>query len=225
MARGQLVAEGTYEYFSAGASAGQETWQISQLGRGGIVISSRAEFSAPEAYIVNLDFELTRAWSPRSLTIRLEQNGEVLNSTQRIAGNKWLAQVEGARVANYELPFSNQHEVDVRRSALTVMVTLVRTTLPFGQTRELDVIFVRVPSLEAITERQSYEALAEEKIEVPAGEFSALKYHMTRIGVENAVANQFWADHHGVPLLYRGGDLEMKLTHYRRHEARAPRRR
>ncbi len=225
MAKGKLIAEGTNQFFTNGANTGHEQWQISQLGHGGILLTSRAEFTAPHPVAPgkqtwNFTYEVDRSWSPVSLSIRLEREGQMLTTTQRAEADRWVAQVESAgETKNYELPFSNQHEVDFG-SSLFNTVTLLRTRLPVGSSRELDVIFVMPDSLIPNPDRQLYECLAEEKTQVPAGNFSALKYRMTHPGKENARVNEFWADRSGIVVLYKSQGDEIQLTHYRRNERR-----
>lgn len=225
MAKGKLLAEGTNQFFSRGANNGHEQWQISQLGHGGILLTSRAAFTAPhlvapQAQGWSLTFEVDRAWSPVSLSIRLEQDGQVTTTTQRVEGKNWVAQIErGGEVRNYELPFTNQHEVDFG-STLFNTVTLLRARLPVGSARDLDVIFVEPASLVPTANRQRYECLVEDKVQVPAGNFPGLQYRMTYPGEEGAGVYDFWADHSGIILMYQSQSDEIKLERYRRNERR-----
>ncbi len=225
MAKGKLLAEGTNQFFTDGANTGHEQWQISQLGHGGIIITSRAEFTAPhpvapQPQTWNLTYEVDRAWSPVALSLRLEHDGQILTTTQRAETNRWVAQVEsGSETKNYELPFSNRHEVDFG-STLFNTVTLLRTRPPVGSTRELDVIFVDPASLIPTAQRQRYECLVEEKVQVPAGNFPALKYRMTYPDQENSPVFDFWAGHAGAVLLYQVPGAEIKLVRYRQNERR-----
>ncbi len=223
MAKGQLLAEGLYQWFGGEASIGRETWQISQLGHGGIVITSRGEFTSPSPWSWNYSYELDRAWAPLSVSIRLDRGEQSRSSTQRVAGDRWVAQVEtDGDTLSYELPFSSQHEVDFR-SPLFNTVTLLRTRLQVGANRDLDVIYIAADSLVPTPDRQRYECLAEEKEQVPAGNFPALKYRMTHPDREGARVNEIWADHHGIVLDYQSqnGVLEeWKLARYRRIERR-----
>ncbi len=225
MAKGKLLAEGSNQFFSEGAERGHETWQISQLGHGGIIITSRAEFSgphlvAPHGGSWNLTYEVDRGWAPVSLTLRLEQDGKVLTSTQRADGDRWVAEIDNAgQITNYELPFSNKHEVDFGTTLFNT-VTLLRARLPVGASRDLDVIFIETDTLVPTADKQRYECLAEEKLQVPAGNYSALKYRMTHPDEENSQAYEFWADHAGIVLLYQGPNNEIKQIRYRRVERR-----
>lgn len=168
----------------------------------------------------SVTYEVDRAWSPVSLAIRLERDGHVTTTTQRVEEDRWVAQTEnGGEVKNYDLPFSNQHEVDFG-STLFNTITLLRTRLPVGSARDLDVIFVEPTALVPTAERQRYECLAEEKVPVPAGTFPAVKYRMTYPGKENAGIYDFWADHAGIVLLYQLPEGEIKLARYRRNERR-----
>ena len=225
MAKGKLLTEGTNQFFTDQVERGRETWQISQLGHGGILITSRAEFSAPHPVAPqggswNLTYEVDRAWSPVSLTLRVEQEGHVLNSTQRVAGDRWVAEIDNAgQVASYELPFSNKHEVDFG-STLFNSVTLLRARLPVGASRDLDVIFVQPDSLVPAAVKQRYECLVEEKVQVQAGSYRALKYQLTLPAEATARAYEFWADHAGIVLLYQSQSDEIRLARYRRIERR-----
>jgi hypothetical protein len=231
MAKGQLIAEGTYQYGADSESNGRETWQISQLGHGGIVVTSRAEFPS---YNWNLTYELGRAWSPVSLTIRREAEGKITTAAQRAEGDRWTAQVQvgDGETQNFELPFSNQHEVDFA-SPLFNTVTLLRTALNVGDARELDVIFIEPESLVPTADRQRYTFVAEEKIQVPAGNFSAQKYEMLHLkheldpaqvaedaepSSEKTPTYTFWGDRHGIVLLYEA--IDARLARYRRMERR-----
>ncbi len=218
MAKGILIAEGSYQFSDNGAQTGRETWQISQLGHGGIIISSRGEFTTPNDTNWNLTFELDKSWSPLSLTIRTEQNGQVKSSTQRAENDRWVARIEtGGDVLTNELPFSKQHEVDFG-SPLFNTVTLLRTRLPVGQSRDLDVVFIPSDSLVPTPDKQRYECVAEEKAQSPAGTFPGFKYRMTHPEREGSRVNDFWADHHGIIVDYHsqnGTLIEFKLARYR----------
>ncbi len=218
MAKGQLMAEGTYQWSVDGTQTGRETWQISQLGHGGIIVASRAEFTTPNASNWNLTFELDRSWSPLSLTVHVATEGQALASRQHREEDRWLAEVEsGGQTSTYEQPFSSAHEVDFG-SPLFNTVTLLRTRLPVGASRDLDVVFIPTDSLVPTADRQRYECLAEEKAQGPAGSYPGFKYRMTHPDRENARANEFWADRHGVIVDYqsRNGTLiEMGLARYR----------
>jgi hypothetical protein len=154
MANGQLIAEGAYQYTNGNAPIGRETWEISQLGHGGIIVTSRAEFTAPLPHSWTFTFELSRAWSPLQLTIRSERDGAPLISNQRVEGERWIAEVEGAGAerANFELPFSDQHEVDFA-SPLFNTITLLRVAPQQNQLREFDVIFIDPESLAPLADR------------------------------------------------------------------------
>lgn len=226
MAKGKLLAEGAHQYFADGSNVGHENWQVSQLGHGGIIITSRAEFTGEQARTWNLTYELDRAWSPVSLTIRLEHRGRTVTTNQRAANHNWTALVQttgdvdpALREQNYELPFSPQSEVDFG-STLFNTVTLLRTRLPVGAARDLDVVFIQPDSLVPTADKQRYECLAQDKTQVPAGTFPSLKYRMTFPNDENSPASELWADHQGFVLLYRYGNREMRLVRYRRSERR-----
>lgn len=218
MSKGQLLAEGIYQHYADGTAIGSETWQISQLGHGGIIIASRAEFQPGTAANWNFTCELDRTWSPLALTLRVERDGQVQTSTQQVEGERWIAQVEsGGTSLTHELPFSKQHEIDFG-SPLFNTVTLLRTRLQVGASRDLDVVFIPSDSLTPTADVQKYECLAEERGQSPAGAFPGFKYRMTHPQREGARVNEFWADRHGIIVDYRSrnGTLsEFKLARYR----------
>ncbi len=220
MAKGKLLAEGTNQWLNDGKGIGRENWQIAQLGHGGILITSLAEFTSPEEYSWNVVYEVDRSWSPVTLSIRLEEHGHAVTSTQRAEGERWTARVDNAgQATDYQLPFSPQHEVDFR-SPLFNTITLLRARLPVGSSRDLEVVFVEPESLIPVYDKQRYECLAEDKVEVPAGNFPSVKYRMTHPDKENSRTNEFWADRQGIILRYVSDGDEIRLMRYRRNERR-----
>ncbi len=220
MAKGKLLAEGTYQFTEDGAERGHATWQISQLGHGGIIITSHAEYSLPVARTVDLTYEVDRGWAPVSLSLRSNANGEVLNSTQRAAGEVWTAQIDKAgEVTNYEVPFSNNHLLE-HFSPLTTAVSLLRTRLPVGGTKDFDVVAIDPDSFVPVSGKERYECLAEEKLQVAAGSYPAIQYRMTQPEKPVALPVEFSADHAGIVLLYRLAKDEAQLTRYRKSERR-----
>jgi len=85
--------------------------------------------------------------------------------------------------------------------------------LQVGLSREIDVIAIDPTTFGPRAAKLTYACIAEEKMEVPAGKFTAWHY--------TANEDHFWADRNGAVLLYQtpAGDM-MKLARYRRIERR-----
>jgi hypothetical protein len=82
------------------------------------------------------------------------------------------------------------------------------------------VVFVEPATLIPRAVKQKYAAVAEEKISVPVGSFSAWRYELSYPDQAEAPTHTFWADAHGIVLKYDAGDEQTVLTHYRRVERR-----
>lgn len=216
MARGELIAEGLYQLRDEEGDRGRETWQLSRLGHGGLVVSTRLDQTRPavESWIVS--YELSNKWAPRGLSIRLESDGGWVRTEQRAERGRWTARVESpAGAQEFALEFGPESEVAFP-SPLFRTITLVRTAVAIGQSRALDVILIQPGSLAPVAEQQTLTCIGEEKIQVPAGSFVALRYELaaTRNGAADRV--QAWADNRGVVLQEEGpGGLAARLARYR----------
>ncbi len=224
--KGTLIAEGAYTLQRGQAATGNETWQLSKLAHGGLVFTSRAELTRPKPIKWNFTFEISQHWSPVRFSIRLDADGKTIASDQRAQGAQWRAHIEAreGEAKDSTIDFGNKQVYFP--SPLFSAVTLVRLNLQVGQAREVDALVINLLTLEPRAVKQTYTCVAEEKIQVPAGNFSAWRYTV-QTAREDASSpsapadNNFWADRHGIVLLYQSasGD-EMKLARYRRIERR-----
>ncbi len=221
MAKGSLLAEGSYQYSRRGENEGLEQWQISQMGHGGIIITAKAQFTGPSPYTRSYTYELDRAWSPVSLMMRLEQSGTSLITTQRLQGDKWVAHTEGPAVTNGDLTldFPAGHQVDFE-SPLAKTVILLRTRLQVGQEKDVDIVLVDPHSLTPNAGQEHYRCLSEDKVTVLAGTFPAVKYEISLPKAENAGPSEITADHRGIVLSFAAQDEAAVLARYRRIERR-----
>ncbi len=226
-AKGTLIADGMYTLHRGNASTGTENWRLEKLAHGGLVFTSRAELTRPKPIKWNFTFEISQHWSPVRFSIRLDADGKALASDQRVQGAQWSAHIETRqdKAKDSAMDFSNKHEVYFP-SPLFNAVTLVRLNLQVGQSRDVDAVVINLLTLEPRAVRQTYACAAEEKIQVPAGNFSAWHYtvqtaHEDVSSPSAPAENNFWADRHGIVLLYQSasGD-EVKLARYRRIERR-----
>lgn len=212
--QGILVTEGAYTYHNGEASTGHEAWQLMKLAHGGLVFTSRVETTSPKVSTLNFTFEVTQHWAPVYFSARMDTEGKTLTSEQRAAGAQWQARLEprGGDAQGLAVDFSAKHEVGFG-SPVFLTPVLYRLNLQVGQAREVDAIAIDPATLAPHAVKQKYTCLAEEKIEVPAGQFSAWRY--------TEGENQFWADRNGIVLLYQAatGDT-IKLARYRRVERR-----
>ncbi len=221
--KGQLISEGAYTFHQGDETIGHETWQITRLARAGLLITSSAELARPNALKWNLNYDISQHYAPVQLSIHIDAEGKSIASEQHAADAQWIArtQTHGEEPVERAVAFSPKHEVDFP-SALFNAVTLVRLNLQVGQSSSFNVVYIDTPTLEPQSVTQKYACIAEEKIVVPAGTFSAWHYtmHTEREGASAQPAeNNFWADRHGIVLLYQAADgLTMKLARYKRIE-------
>ena len=212
--KGTVVTEGAYTYQHGDVPTGRETWQLMKLAHGGLVFSSRIETTAPQAATLNYTFEVTQHWAAVRWTARLDAEGKTLTSEQRVAGAQWQARIEprGGEAQDLALDFSPKHEISFA-SPLVVTAALYRLNLQVGQSREVAAIAIDPTTFIPSAATQTFSCVAEEKIQVPAGKFSAWHYTVGE--------NHFWADRNGVVLLYQNaaGDA-INLARYRRIEHR-----
>jgi len=212
--KGTLIAEGAYTYQHGDTSTGHETWRLDKLAHGGLVFTSRIELTSPNTATLNLTFEATQSWAPVRFSARLDAAGRTLTSEQRTAGGQWQARIEprGEPAQELALDFGAKHEVE-SASPVFLTATLFRQNLQVGQSREVDAILIDSTTFAPHAAKLKYTCVAEEKIEVPAGQFAAWHY--------TANDDHFWADRNGVVLLYQTatGDT-MRLARYRRIERR-----
>lgn len=237
--KGTLIAEGACTVHIGEESIGRETWQFSKLAHGGLLFTSRAERAQPQPATWNFTFEISQHWAPLLFSIRLDTAGKTTTSEQRAAGTQWLARVEprGEPAHDWALDFSGKHEIGFL-SPVFATITLVRLNLQVGQSRECDAVLIDGTTLEPRAVKQHYTCLGEEKVEVPAGKFSAWHYTVRTEPAKVAVPTEnvesptasgdtetatapsethFWADRYGVILLYQAADgSAIKLARYRR---------
>ncbi len=216
MARGVLVAEGTYHYLEGENDLGRETWQLSRLGHGGHVFDVRTDFLRPHAQSWVVTYELSAKWAPRGVTLRSEHDHQIMRAEHRAQGKQWRARVNSpAGAQDFALDFSPKHEV-VFVSPIFASVVLVRLALNTGQSREVDGIAIQSGSLAPLAEKQMWFCVAEEKAQVPAGSFDAYKFEIKN-PAGNSVA-QLWSDSRGIVLRVLTADQrEIRLTNYLWH--------
>lgn len=226
-AKGTLIVDGMYTLHHGNANTGAESWRLEKLAHGGFILSSNAQLKRPRPLKWNFTFEINQHWAPVRFSVHLDADDKSLASEQRADGATWHGRVtpHGEQSKDSSVAFSSKHEVYFP-SPLFNAATLVRLNLQVGQSRDVDVVVINLLTLEPRAAKQRYACAAEEKIQVPAGNFSAWRYTVQTVredtGSPNPPAeNNFWADRHGIVLLYQSasGD-EVKLARYRRIERR-----
>lgn len=224
--RGQTVAEGAYTTLRNDETVGHETWLLSKMAHSGLLFTSHEEETGSQPMSWNLSYQLTQHWVPTNLTVRTEKANQTLSSEQQIEGARYVARIEshGAEPREVTLEWNGKSQVDFP-SPIFAAVTLIRLNLQVGQSQTVDAVLVTPQSLEPRRAKQVYTCVAEEKVEVPAGAFSAWHYTVRTGDEANAPAEgpevHFWADRHGIVLLQQEQDgREVKLTRYRRTDRR-----
>lgn len=218
--KGQLIAEGAYAFQRGDASLGHATWQFSKLAHGGLLFDSQVTLTHAPPSTHHFTYEVTQHWLPEMFTIRVDADGKTHTSEQRAAGTKWNARVEprGEPAREYAVEFSPQHEVTFD-SPLFATVSLVRLHLPVGQSREVDAVSIDFGTLEPRAVKLTFACVAEEKTEVPAGNFSAQHYTAKTGGAEGE--DNIWTDRNGIVLRFQAANGDVaNLTRYRRIERR-----
>ncbi|MDE3091421.1 MAG: putative glycolipid-binding domain-containing protein [Chloroflexota bacterium] len=218
--KGTLVVEGAYTHHHGDTATGHETWQLHKLAHGGMVFTSRVEWTAPQVAALNFTFEISQHWAPVHFAARRDEDGKTLSTEQRAADAQWRAHIEtrGETPTELALDFSGKHEIGFA-SPLHSAVTLVRLNLQVGKSQDADAIWIDPKTFTPRAAKSKYTCIGEEKIEVPAGKYSAWHYSVQSDGAE--ALDHLWADRNGVVLLYQSalGDAA-KLARYRRIERR-----
>lgn len=223
-AKGTLIADGVYTHHHGNTDTGTENWRLEKLAHGGLVLSSNAELSRPKSLKWNFTFEINQHWAPVRFNAHLDSDGKTLASEQYADGAVWRVRVtsHGQEPKDSTLAFSGKHEVYFP-SPLFNSVTLVRLNLLVGKAADVETVVLNLLTLEPRAAKQNYACAAEERVEVPAGKFSAWRYAVRTARDDGGAPteNSFWADRHGTVLRYASasGD-EVKLSHYRRIERR-----
>ncbi|MCL4394632.1 MAG: hypothetical protein M1482_07490 [Chloroflexi bacterium] len=219
-AKGTLIAEGAYSYESSESATGHESWSLEKLGHGGLVITTHGERNVPSARF-QFTFELTQNWVPVQFSARIDSGDRTLITGQRVVDARWLARVEspGQEPVEAALDFTPKHEISYP-SPVFEMAALYRLNLQVGQSSpEIDAIAIDGSTLVARTAKRQVSCVAEEKIEVPAGEFVAWRYSIKT--ADSQAQDEFWADRNGIVLLFKGADGHVaKLLRRRRVERR-----
>jgi hypothetical protein len=218
--KGVLVAEGAYTYQRGDTTIGHETWKLEKFAHGGLVFASEIELTAPAASRLHFTYEVTQQWAPVHFTARIDGEGQSKTGVHRVAVAQWQATLEtrGEKAEEQSLEFTPKHEVSFV-SPVFVTPSLYRLNLQVGQSQPVDLIAIDASTLAPRAEKRTLHCVAEEKVEVPAGKFSAWHYTAKTDGSESE--DHFWADRNGVVLSYQTADGEtMKLTRYRRIERR-----
>ncbi len=217
--KGTLVAEGAYTLHQGQTPLGRETWRLEKLAHGGLVFDSDLEPQTSPSSTRHFDYEITQNWAPVLFSFRGEREGKLLLGEQRASGAQWLAHIEphGETARDLAVDFGPQWQVTAA-SPLFLAVVLVRLNLQVGQSHAVDAVQIDLATFEPRVVKQTFSCTAEEKVEVPAGKFSAWHYTVRTEGTESE--NQFWADRHGIVLSFQSaGGGEMKLARYRRFES------
>ena len=222
--KGTLIADGSYTLHRGNTNTGTESWRLEKLAHGGLFFSSNAELARPKALKWNFTFEINQHWAPVRFTIHLDTEGKSIASEQHGDGALWRARVtaQGETPKDPSIAFSPKHEVYFP-SPLFNAATLIRLNLPVGKSSDIETVVLNLLSLEPRAAKQNYACTAEEKVEVPAGNFSAWRYTLRTIREDGGAPteNNFWADRNGIVLRYTSasGD-ETTLARYRRIERR-----
>ncbi|HEY6042858.1 MAG TPA: hypothetical protein VIX58_12070 [Anaerolineae bacterium] len=214
MARGVLIAEGVYHYIIGTNETAREAWTLSRLGHGGNVFDTRIDSVKPTKQSWVVTYELTSKWLQRGVTIRVDQDHQVMRTEQTARAKKWSAHVESpAGAQDFTLDFSPSHQVWFA-SPIFASVVLVRIAPAEGNSSELETIVIQPGSLAPTIEKQTWSARGEDKVQVPAGEFSALKFEMSNA----SGTTQIWSDSHGTILRLAAPDgSQVQLASYLRH--------
>lgn len=217
MARGELIAEGAYLYAIREEEIGREAWTLSRLGHGGNVFDTRIDYVRPNKQSWVVTYELSSKWLPRGVTIRVDQDHQVMRAEQTAQAKKWSAHVESpAGAQDFSLDYSTGNPVWFT-SPIFASVMLVRGVFTNDASSELDTIVIQAGSLAPTIEKQRWTGLGDEKIQVPAGEFSALKFEMSNA----SGTTRLWSDVHGTILRLEAPDhVHIQLANYHRHDRR-----
>ncbi len=238
--RGQPLAEGTYTVTRDDTQVGRETWQLTKKAHGGLLFSSTAERTQAQPIHWDLTYEVTQHWTPEALSIHFRSDGQEQASEQHFEGTRYIAMTRPAGSPEADqvvriLELNARQPVEFPSPIFTA-VTLVRLNLQVGQTQPIDAVEVTAPTLEPRMRKLVYTCLNEEKIQVPAGSFSAWHYVRKESNDEGktegapasdteaqpvSIETHFWADRHGIVLLEQRPDGDVvRLARYRRTERR-----
>lgn len=236
--RGQPIAEGMYAITRKETAIGRETWQLAKMAHSGLLFTSTAEWTEAPPLRWNVKYEVTTHWISEALSVHLNTDGEERASEQHYEGTRYISTTRPAGPGEETtriLELSSRRPIEFPSPIFTA-VTLVGLNLLVGQSQPVDTVRVKMPTLEPSLVKLVYTCLKEEKIEVPAGSFSA--WHYVRTEIHEAGAGQetqtsdteskpvsqethFWADRHGIVLLEQRPDGDtVQLTRYRRMEHR-----
>jgi len=205
-----LLADVTYAILLGDGEAGHERTHLYRRTEGGYWMTSDLDLTRHFPHALYVEINAGADWRVESLDVRL--SGSVRrDATYRIEGSSACRATIQTDEATVERQVSFGRETLVEFNSVWLhTLALNRLRLAPGQTRDVDVIRIEIPSLEPVPAQRKYKCLGPGHITTPAGKRDALHYVSGR--------HHLWADSRGIVVAaqYTENDLryDVKLLKY-----------
>ena len=206
-----LLADVTYAILFGDVEVGHERAHLYRRAEGGYWMASDLDLTWPLPHELYVEINAEANWHVGSLDVRL--SGSVRrDATYRIEGSgTWRATIQTDEATVERLvPFGPETHVEFNSVWLSTLA-LNRLQLAPGQTRDVAVVRIEMPSLEPVPAQRRYECIGPDHVTTPAGKRDALHYVVSGV-------HHLWADSRGIVVAtqYTAMDLryDVRLLKY-----------
>jgi hypothetical protein len=201
-----VTRNGSYQIRRGQTPIGEEDFTLEPRPGGGLFLRSLSRFHWPAGHRLAITQEIGPSGLFLSFSALLEPEGdEPIAGEYRAEGDAFVARVRRGDEDPVELRFEWQAENEVEfASPLFNQVALSHLRLEEGQSLDLDVLWVALPSLEVQPARERYERLADEDLILPVGHFRTRRYRLKAEAEEEFYESLLWVDARGLVLKMEG---------------------
>ena len=185
-----LLADVTYAVFHGDDTADRERCCLYRRTDGGYWMTADLSLTWPFPTTQYVEIRAGADWRIESLDVRL--SGSVRrDASHRAEDLTWQATIQ-TEEATIERTVRCGPEVQVDFDSVWLKaITLNRLKLAPGQAQDVDVIQVKLPSLEPAPARGRYKCIGLERVATPAGDVDATHYVVSGV-------HHLWADSRGI---------------------------
>lgn len=194
-----LIATGTYYLHQGQRKLGEESFQLFELPqRQGYHLHSALVLQWPLPHTQHVTVELEPTWRYRAARIELEAEGHLTLARYQIEKNRLRAQIEAAGRRPSEISHTWESALLDYPSALFVFALCKKIVLAPGDSTEIEIVRIAMPSLEPEPLRCSCARLFDHHETFAIGTFF-VKEFVLRSATQEEVMHA-WVDDAGVPV-------------------------
>jgi hypothetical protein len=206
-----LLADVTYAILFGDREAGHERAYLYRRAEGGYWMTSALDLTWPFPRALYVEVNAGPDWHVESLNVRLSGSAH-RDATYRMEGSgAWRATIQTDE-ATVERQVPVGPKILEFNSVWLSTLALNRLRLAPGQARDVDVVWIEMPSLEPVPTQRRYECMGPDQVTTPAGKQDALHYVVSG-------SHHMWANLRGIIMAgqYTENDLryDVRLLKYR----------